>query len=230
MKKVLCAVLALCLLLSAAPLAAAANMLTIDASWAVLAPAAPTSYEAFAAEKLRSVLSEVFGKEVKTVTQAEEKYIAVGSASKADVSSVADNGYRIQVIDGCVQIGGTAQRGLQIGVYRFLEDFCGRKVYTEKITVLPKAEKITVPANTDIVYEPYFEYTETDWRSPRNLEFSIQNGLTAGTYRSIPAEMGGAVNYIGGFCHTIGGLCETEKYAESHPEYLALTRQSSGWK
>ena len=222
MKKLICTLLVLCLLLTAAPLAFAADRITIDASWSVLAPASPTQQEAFAAEKLRSVLSEAFGKEIRTVTQAESNYIAIGSASQADVSAVAPNGYRIQAIGGNVHIGGTAQRGLQIGVYRFLEDFCGRKVYTEKITVLPKAEKITVPANTDIVYEPYFEYTETDWRSPRDLEFSMQNGLTAGTYRSIPAEMGGAVNYIGGFCHTIGGLCETEKYAESHPEYLAL--------
>ena len=123
MKKALCILLACCLLLGAAPLAIAADTVTVDAGWSVLLPASPTSYEQFAAEKLRSTLSEVFGKEVQTITQPEGRYIAVGAASKADVSAVGDNGYRIQVIDGNVHIGGTAQRGLQIGVYRFLETF-----------------------------------------------------------------------------------------------------------
>ncbi|MBR6314572.1 MAG: DUF4838 domain-containing protein [Clostridia bacterium] len=222
MKKSICVILVFCLLLSAAPLAFAGNNISVDASWVILTPEAPTSYETFAAEKLRSTLSEVFGTEVRTVTAADSKYIAVGAASQTDVSAVADNGYRIQAIDGNLHINGTAQRGLQIAAYRFLEEFCHRKVYTETITVLPRAASVSVPANTDIVYEPFFEYTETDWRSPRNLEYSMANGLTAGSYRSIPAEMGGSVDYIGGFCHTMGGLCETEKYADSHPEYLAL--------
>ena len=222
MKRTICTILVCCLLLAAMPLAIAGNSITVDASWVILTPESPTAYEQFAAEKLRSALSEVFGKELQTVTAAESKFIAVGAASETDVSAVADNGYRIQAIDGNIHIGGTAQRGLQIAAYRFLEEFCGRKVYTETITVLPKAERISVPADTDIVYEPFFEYTETDWRSPRNLEYSMANGLTAGSYRSIPAEMGGSVDYIGGFCHTIGGLCETEKYKDTHPEYLAL--------
>ena len=222
MKKSICVILVFCLLLSVAPLAFAGNNISVDASWVILTPEAPTSYETFAAEKLRSTLSEVFGTEVRTVTAADSKYIAVGAASQTDVSAVADNGYRIQAIDGNLHINGTAQRGLQIAAYRFLEEFCHRKVYTETITVLPRAASVSVPANTDIVYEPFFEYTETDWRSPRNLEYSMANGLTAGSYRSIPAEMGGSVDYIGGFCHTMGGLCETEKYADSHPEYLAL--------
>ena len=222
MKKIVCAVLIVCLLLCAAPMALAKEKISVDASWSVLVPASPTSYESFTAEKLRSTLSEVFGADVRTVTEASGNYIAVGSASSADVSGVADNGYRIKVIDGNIHINGTAQRGLQIAAYRFLEEFCGRKVYTSTITVLPKAERIRIPASTDIVYEPYFEYTETDWRSPHDLEYSLANGLTSGSNRFIPAEMGGAVCYLGGFCHTIGGLCETETYAESHPEYLAL--------
>ena len=222
MKKCICTLLIVCLLLSASPLAFAKSGITVDATWSILLPAAPTSYEQFAAEKLRSTLSEVFGEELQTVTSAEKNYIAVGAASAADVSAVADNGYSIQAIDGNIHINGTAQRGLQIAAYRFLEEFCSRKVYTETITVLPGADHICVPADTDIIYEPFFEYTETDWRSPRNLEYAVANGLTSGAYRSIPAEMGGAVDYLGGFCHTIGGLCETEKYKDTHPEYLAL--------
>ncbi len=88
--------------------------------------------------------------------------------------------------------------------------------------MLPKSETITVPARTDIVYEPFFESTDTDWKSPSDTEYSMANGLTNGSRRTIPPQMGGSVDYLGGFCHTIGGLCETEKYKDTHPEYLAL--------
>lgn len=223
MKRTVSVILTFCLLISSAPfIFAQEGDALIESSWSVLVPASPTSYETFAAEKLRSCLSEVFGAEIRTVTSPSGHYIAVGSASEADVSEVADNGYRITAAGGNVHIGGTGVRGLQAGAYRFLEQFCGRKVYTEEITVLPKADTVAVPADTDIVYEPFFEYTDTDWRSPCNVEYSMANGLNGGTYRKLPPEMGGNVNYLGGFCHTMGGLCETEKYKESHPEYLAL--------
>lgn len=222
MKKIISLAMAVCLLFAALPFAFAEEAITMDAAWSILVPSSPTSYETFAANKLKTVLSEVFGADVVIVSDAAEKYIAVGAASQADVSGIAVNGYRIQAIGGNVHINGTGVRGLQEGAYRFLEEFCGRKVYTESITVLPTADSITVPADTDIVYEPFFEYADTDWRSPCDVEYSMANGLTGGTYRRLPAEMGGTVNYLGGFCHTMGGLCETAKYKDSHPEYLAL--------
>ena len=225
MKKTVSAALCIWLILLTATTAFAAQTdLIVDGTWSIRVSAAPTSYERFAAEKLRSALSEAFGVSVSVSANATQPYIAVGSASEADVSEVADNGYRIQAIGGNIHIGGTGTRGLQIGVYRFLEEFCQRKVYTAAITVLPKAQSIRVPADTDIRYEPFFEYTETDWRcgSSSIAEFSMANGLFGGMYRSLSAEMGGTIRYIGGFCHTMGALCETKQYEESHPEYLAL--------
>ncbi|MBQ6268019.1 MAG: DUF4838 domain-containing protein [Clostridia bacterium] len=222
MKRFLTVLLAGLLLAGTVPFAAAADTLAVDPTWTILIPAQPTAAERFAADKLQSCLSEVFGTQIAVSSQAGEKYIALGAASACDVSEIADNGYRIAVIDGNIHINGTAQRGLQIAAYRFLEEFCGRKVYTSTLTVLPKSEQILVPADTDLVYEPFFESTDTDWKSPSDTEYSMANGLTNGSRRRLSAEMGGSVDYLGGFCHTIGGLCETEKYKDTHPEYLAL--------
>ena len=222
MKRLLCVLLSLCLLCAIVPLAAADEGLSVDGAWVVLVPESPTAYERFAADKLKAGLAEALGTELTETTAATENYIAVGSASSADVSGLADNGYRIQAVDGSIHLNGTGVRGLQAGAYRFLEEFCGRKVYTHSITVTQEKDSIAVPADTDIVYEPFFEYTETDWRSPRDPEYAMANGLDGGNYCALPAEMGGTVDYLGGFCHTIGGLCETASYEESHPEYLAL--------
>lgn len=219
---VLAALMAALVFAPAALPASAQDGIAIDKTWKILIPEEPTAAESFAVNKLRDCLGEVFGTKPDEVTQADGKFIAVGSASSCDVKDVADNGYRIMVIDGCVHLNGTAARGLQAAAYRFLEEFCGRKVYTSKITVTPKSDTVTVPADTDLVYEPFFESTDTDWRSPSDTEYSLANGLTNGSRRHIPAEAGGSVDYLGGFCHTIGGLCETERYKDSHPEYLAL--------
>ncbi|MBO4356504.1 MAG: DUF4838 domain-containing protein [Clostridia bacterium] len=195
---------------------------SLDGSWSILVSSEPTSYEVFAAQKLSSELSAVFGTKIPIVSSADNKYIAVGSASQTDVSKVAVNGYRIQVIDGNIHIGGTGERGLQAAAYRFLEEFCGRKVYAYNCIELPGAVSITVPVDTDLVYEPYFEYTDTDWLSPWDTEYSLSNGLNGDPHRDIPDEAGGAVRYLGGFCHTMGEICETEAHAESDPEHLAL--------
>ena len=223
MKKILSVLLAVCLCLPFASLVFAdEGGITVDGTWSVLVPGEPTQYETFAAQKIAGVLSEVFGTQVAVVNSADEKYIAIGGASQADVSDVAVNGYRIQAIGGNIHIGGTGVRGLAAAAYRFLEEFFGRKVYTYRDIVLPPAQSVTVPANTDTVYEPFFEYTDTDWLSPCDTEYSLANGLDGGTYRSIPAEAGGTVNYIGGFCHTMGTLCETAAHKDSDPEQLAL--------
>ena len=223
LKKLFSFLLCAGLLVCAVPFSLAAeSALKIDGTWTVLIPEDPTSYESYAAKLLSETLSEVFGAQVQTATRASGHYIAVGRASRADVSGVAVNGYRIQAIGGNVHIAGTGVSGVQSGACRFLEEFCGRKVYTWNITVLPHSESVSVPADTDIVYEPFFEYADTDWLSPCYVDYSLANGLNGGTYRHFPEEMGRTVDYIAGFCHTIGGLCETASYAETHPEYLAL--------
>ncbi len=223
MKKFLSVLLVLCMCVSSAlPVFARGGAIILDGTWSILVPQEPTQYETFAAEKLRTELSAVFGTEPAVITSAQGSYIAVGSASQADVSELSVNGYRIQVIDGNIHIGGTGVRGLSDGAYRFLEEFCGRKVYTYRNIETAKANSISVPADTDIVYNPFFEYTDTDWLSPCDAEYSLANGLNGGTYRSLPAGAGGTVNYLGGFCHTMGTLCETEAHKESDPEQLAL--------
>ena len=119
------------------------------------------------------MLAEKLGTTLPIVASAADKYIAVGAAADCDISDIADNGYRITVKNGNVQINGTGSRGVVVGAYRFLEEFAGRKVYTSTLAVLPKADAVAVPANTDILYEPFFEYTDTDWISPRNSEYSL---------------------------------------------------------
>ena len=198
------------------------GVLTVDASWSILISEDASPYEKFAAGKLHDELSVLFGRDIPVVSAADADYIAVGSASLADVSGLADNGYRITAVDGNIHIGGTGVRGLAAASYRFLEEFCGRKVYTSGLIVFPPAESFAFPTDTDLIYEPFFEYTDTDWKSPWDAEYSLANGLNGDPHRTIDPQAGGAIRYIGGFCHTMGDLCETEAHRYSDPEQLAL--------
>lgn len=224
MKKVLSVLLSFCLLSACAAPAFAAEPAdaVIDGSWKILVSPGDSAQVNYAAELIRSVFEQAIGQTLPIVSSADEKYIAVGLAAAADVSAVAPDGYRITVLNGNVHLKGTGQRGIVAGANRFVEEFAGRKVYTSLLTVIPKADSVTVPADTDIIYEPYFEYTDTDWISPCDPVYSLANGLTGGVYRRLSPAQGGTVNYISGFAHTLTTqFCTANMYFESHPEYFA---------
>ncbi len=137
-------------------------------------------------------------------------------------TDVADNGYIIEIESDSVVINGNGQRGLIHGIYAFLEKYCGCKWYARDVISVPESSSLSFPSGEKTVYEPFFEYTDTDWYAT-DMEYSVANGLTGGTCRDIPAEYGGDVNYLGPSCHTLSTyFCSSEKYFEEHPEYFAL--------
>ena len=223
MTKSLIIILSLCLCISLViPAFAEDGDILVDGSWHIAIPSDASAYETIAAQTLREELSKVFGSEISVDSQNSGSCIVLDSVIPAEGSGIENNGYRIKAEGGRVLITGAGPRGLQAGVCRFLEEFCGRKVYTSTLTVLPEAESVAVPEDTDILYAPFFEYAETDWKSPGDWTYSMANGLNGGTGRKIAPDLGGAVYYLGGFCHTMGGLCETNAHKESDPEQLAL--------
>jgi len=138
-------------------------------------------------------------------------------------SDIPDNGYVIETFENEVSIKGSGTRGVIHGVYAFLEKYAGCDWYTSTLYSIPKNENLTIPAGEKTEYEPFFERTDTNWVSPRDLEYSIANGLTGDSYRKIPSELGGTVDYLSYFAHTLGAdFCSKEVYFEAHPEYFAL--------
>lgn len=139
-----------------------------------------------------------------------------------DVDPRMDKGFVIEEKDGTVYVKGSDLAQTVRGGYAFLERYAGVRRYTSELIKYEKNE-VSVPKNEKFVYSPVFEYTDTDWLSPRDAEYSLFNGLNGGQYRKIPEELGGTVDYISSFGHTLTGqFCGKNKYYESHPEYFAL--------
>ncbi len=182
----------------------------------------------YAAQRLKHYLDKITGKSIAIVTdaaEAAEYEICVGKTNRAetDFSDSADGSYIITSGKGKTVICGAGNKGTINGVYTFLEKYCGCRWYETEVIIVPENGELTVPADINVEYTPFFEYTETDTASSRDVEFSLANGLTGGVYRRMTDEQGSTVSYLGPFCHTFTTYyCKPEKYFAEHPEYYAL--------
>ena len=171
-----------------------------------------------AADTLEGYMEKITGKDFSISSDGRGLEITLGYAD-----SVPDNGYMIETEENSVSIFGSGTRGVIHGVYAFLEKYCGCDWYTSTFYSIPENIQLSIPAGEKTEYTPFFEYTDTDWVSPRDIEYSLANGLNGSPYRTIPDELGGTVEYISSFCHTFGAqFCSKDKYFESNPEYFAL--------
>ena len=171
-----------------------------------------------AGETLSKYLKQITGKDFTLSEDGQGLEFTLGYSDDIPV-----NGYVIETKENAVSILGSGTRGVIHGVYAFLEKYCGCDWYTSTLYSIPENKNLTVPAGERTEYKPYFEYTDTDWLSPHDTEYSLANGLNGNTYRQIPDELGGTVEYISGFAHTLGSqFCSRDTYFESHPEYFAL--------
>ncbi len=188
-----------------------------NGGYVVLADSADANLIA-AGETLSRYMTSVTGKAFNVTSSGDGLKFTLGYSS-----DIADNGYVIETAENEVSILGNGTRGVIHGVYAFLEKYCGCDWYTSALYSIPENPALVIPNGEKTEYTPFFEYTDTDWRSPRDVEYSLANGLNGSPYRSIPAELGGTVEYISGFAHTLGSqFCSRDTYFESNPEYFAL--------
>lgn len=204
-----------------------AQAASIPESAAIVTGEQASETEKYAAVMLQEYLSKS-GLSLPIQTDSAEKAefeLLIGNTARTTTKaeSTADGAYRIESFNGGIQITGVGNRGTVYGVYAFLEKLCGFHWYADGVTVIPDSADIDLPDDILINYIPAFEYTDTDWISPRNDQYSLANGLNGGPYRTLTAEQGGTVDYISNFCHTLATqFCSADTYFDEHPEYFAL--------
>lgn len=195
----------------------------------IVVSADASATDTYAAQKLKHYLDRITGKSIEITaddTDTAKYKICIASSEKAEKNS-ADGSYSITSTAEKIIISGAGNKGTINGVYAFLEKYCGCHWYEAQVIIVPENKNLTVPADINISYTPFFEYTETDTASSRDIEFSLANGLTGGAYRDFTVEQGAAVEYLGRFCHTLTTFfCKSETYFEEHPEYFALRNGS----
>lgn len=228
MKKVFCTLIALLLLLGTAVFASAADNETKITDAVIVIAEDASITDNYAAQRLKYYLDEITGGDIAIVNDSEKTdvfAISVGATAlaEAEFENNTDGSYYIRSEENALLINGVGNHGTINGVYAFLEKYCGCHWYEDEIIVIPENSELTVPADLDVTYTPFFEYTETDTKSSRDAEFAVANGQTGGIYKSLTAEQGGDVKYLGGSSHTlVNRYCKPSVYFEEHPEYFAL--------
>lgn len=234
-KKVLSIILAMVLLVSAFAVPSFAQDNSDDLlkkEMCIVIGESASDTERFAANKFAEYFKKVSGKTLSIVTddgEISEFEFVIGSTNRFsyEFTDEIDGSYVIKSIENGIAILGQGNRGTIYGVFGFLEKYLGVKHFTKDLIVTPEKQELILPQSIDEKYNASFEYTETDWLSPHDVEYSIANGLNGNTYRTIPENMGGTVDYIGNFsgqfAHTLARVfCSRDKYFAEHPEYFAL--------
>ncbi|NMP37628.1 MAG: DUF4838 domain-containing protein [Clostridiales bacterium] len=185
-----------------------------------------------AALKLQKYLKQMSGVQLPIVSDsvsesAEEiivgKTSREGSAYTVDREYLGDEGVNFFTLGKKLVIAGGEKRGTLYSVYTFLEEVLDCHWYTSELIIIPESAKVEIPAELNTVQLPSLEYRETDWISPRDVEYSMANKLNSNIYRYLSEENGGTVGYSGSFAHTLTThFVSSEKYFDSHPEYYAL--------
>lgn len=216
MKK-LCLILAAVFMLSAILSVSAAATTVSQGGYIVLSDKSDLRLIS-AGDTLAKYMQQITGGSFVVADEGDGIRFEIGYSDQID-----DNGYVIETAEGKVTITGNGTRGVIHGVYAFLNKYCDCDWFTSSLYSIPENPDLTIPAGEKTEYSPYFEYTDTDWVSPRDVEYSLANGLNGSPYRTIPDELGGTVEYISSFCHTLGSqFCSRDKYFETNPEYFAL--------
>lgn len=177
-----------------------------------------------AAEMLQTYLTESFGKQPEITDAADGAAVAV-TLKPSDANG--KKGSCVLYADKDVfQIEAADARGLKNGVFEFLYDLCGVRIFSADVKTVPRLEKLEVPSDYRDSYVPTLEYADTDWISPHDRTFALANGLN-GTYSPLEAADGGKVNYLW-FCHSLtGGIVPESEWFETHPEYYAYTKNGT---
>ena len=145
-----------------------------------------------------------------------------GTAYTIDRTKLGTDGYDIKTVGSDLVIAGGEQRGTLYGVYAFLEKYLNCRWFTKDLINVPESKTVVIPASIAISEKPYLEYRETDWSSPRDVEYSVANRQNGNIYRYLSPENGGNFGYAGSFAHTLTNtIVPASTFFESHPEWFA---------
>ncbi len=166
-----------------------------------VAPGAPlTAFSA--ARELSRCLQAMTGMVPETVQRWPQK----GEISLAADDALAEEELCVKVEGNILWLDG-GRRGILYAVTELLEQL-GCRFFTEDCELLPRAERIALPGNTDIRQKPIFEYRNSHWKNITPTQ-AVRLRLNAISEAVIPETLGGCMQYAG-FVHTLGSLSEME--------------------
>ncbi len=179
----------------------------------------PDPLEDRAATVLQDYLNRISGFKMEIVTDLEEPIageILVGRTNRLDeavikvkTGKLQPDGFIIATGKERLFITGGGPQGTLNGVYTFLEDHLGCRMYTTGAVVVPRIRNLTLARIRDI-QNPVFSYRETYF--PGRFDPLFREWHKLHTHHS---------NEWGLWVHTFDDLVPPKAYFREHPEYFS---------
>ena len=142
------------------------------------------------------------------------------------LAGLGEDGFRLVACSPHLLVVASPVRGTLYGVYEILERFAGCRWYASWHSVIPKIDKLSVPADLDNTQVPAFVMRDPGWYDIReNPAFSARLRVNQFSWKyPDTSKFGGSVVTWGrlNICHTFQYLLPPEEYFAEHPEYFAL--------
>ena len=184
--------------------------------------------DAFAAEELRSLLSEAFGADIPVVTAATGRRKTISlevnpSFARDDIRIVA-TAKGVRIVSGAARV---------YGVYEFLERYAGCRFYFPGPlgTIVPKRTELAVPIGT-VDVKPCYTQRSNNMNFGRNGEwYSVDGGVASkveatNLHRQAFWRLRLAPRIP--CCHGLNNFHYLERFGKTHPEYFALMKGPDG--
>ncbi len=182
----------------------------------------PTEIEKHAAEELQKYLQEISGVRLNIVddSDTETRYeILIGRNNRLEklgldvnFDSLGLDGYTIKTLGEKLIIAGGIKKGTLYGVYTFLDEILGCKMFTPEDIYIPKNSNIIIP-EINLTEVPKIVYRELHIPSARSSQlFCDWHKLNHVSERN---------KYYGTFVHTMQHWVPSEDYFKDHPEYFS---------
>lgn len=214
--------------LSSCLVAAAADLVLVSGAAApICLPDNPSPSQRYAAEEYATYVKRMTGCDV-AVTAPQKEGAAVVIVTADASEGLGEDGFRLRVRDGRLEIRGSRVRGCLYGVYELLERFGGCRWYTSSFEKIPRLDRFVVPAELDVTERPAFAMREAWWHDTVNHPlFAARLKLNGFNHVDVPVpeKIGGDTYRFGGglpSCHTFYTLLPPEKHFKDHPEYYSF--------
>jgi hypothetical protein len=192
-------------------------------AYRIVIPASATIHEQKAAVVLQDYLIRISDAALPIVASGKTKSsheIVLGQNERLDelgiginLNELGKDGFVIATDSLRLIIAGGNGKGTLYGVYTFLEKYLGCRMYSPKVKIIPKQERIVL-GTIDDKQVPVIRFRDTHYRVSWDPEYTDWHKLNHDEHGDRPAW--------GMFVHTFNSLVPPEIYFKDHPEYYAL--------
>ena len=196
-----------------------------SSQYKIVLPKHATTYELRAATVLQDYLIQVSGAALPIVTSdksPKSQEVIIGQNERLDELAAAID-YRLLKEDGFVIwtdstrliIAGGSEKGSLYGVYSFLEQYLGCRMYSPKVKIIPHQNTVILGKINDRQV-PVITFRDTHYRTTWDAEYT--------DWHKLDHAPDGERTDWGMWVHTFNELVPPQVYYSSHPEYFAMVK------